>query len=122
MVIDNVGGNGSPADKAIYGELRFNRLTSAFHLQATVMEPQAKKDAGQFGCYRWHARGTKGDLVLLAQTGESIRENGHARNTSFRDATEMDAVWLRDEKQSPPGIGALDAPLAALSYLQLLPV
>ncbi len=109
--LESVGGNGAPADKAIYGELRYNRLTSAFHLQSTVMEPQAKKDDAQFGCYRWHARGTKGDLVLIAQTDESHQISGHGRNTSFRDASEMDAVWLRDERQTSATVGKLDVPL-----------
>ncbi len=111
--LENVGGHGAPGDKAIYGEIRYNRITSAFHLQSTVMEPQNRKGEHSFGCYRWHARGTKGDLVLIAQTGEDRWENGHGRNTSFRDATEMDAFWLRDEKTSPAWTGKLDSTLFA---------
>jgi len=106
--LESAGVKGVPGDKAIYGELRYNPVTGAFHLQSTVMEPQNQRYPSQFGCYRWHARGTKGDLVLVAQTSDSLSTRGHARNTSFRDATELDAFWLKDERTTPAYLGKLD--------------
>ncbi len=106
--LESVGEKGTTGDRAIYGELRYNVLTGAFHLQTTVMEPQAKRYPNQFGCYRWHVRGTKGDLVLIAQTEEALSDKGHARNTSFRDSTQMDAFWLKDIKTTPAYVGKLD--------------
>ena len=111
--LENVGGGGMPGDRAIHGELRYNYVTGAFYLQSTVMEPQNLKGERSFGCYRWHARGTKGDLVLIAQTQEDRWEKGHGRNVSFRDSSEMDAFWLRDERTSPAWIGKLDPALFA---------
>ncbi len=106
--LENVGMKGTRGDQAIYGEVRYNSLTGAFHMQSTLMEPQNQRHPNQFGCYRWHVRGTKGDLVLIAQTEEGLSDKGHARNTSFRDASQMDAFWLKDVKTTPAYVGKLD--------------
>lgn len=96
-------------DRAVYGETTYNRYTGAVFTFSVMMEPQRGPlaSSGQFGCYRLYARGTKGDAMLIAKTADLIAASGHARNTTFKDAAEMDASWVKDSPLTQPGAGRL---------------
>ncbi|MBN8536210.1 MAG: hypothetical protein J0M15_04120 [Deltaproteobacteria bacterium] len=93
-------------DASIYGQLNFNKSTSAVSTQVIMIEEQrAGGTAGQFGCFRMYSSGTKGAQVTVAKTQNSLGGTGHSVSSTSLQLDSMDGVTLTDAVGTANGTG-----------------
>lgn len=93
-------------DAAVYGQVTYNSSTKVVTTQVVMIEEQRSGGtAGQFGCFKMYASGTKDGTVTVAKTQNSMGGTGHATNAGSKQLSEMDGVTLTDSKTTANGTG-----------------